>query len=564
MQGAFVNQGNPNPALVRHTVYGPVRGADDSASSGTHAWKGIPFAKPPVGELRWCAPVEPDPWTEPRWATCFGPASAQYGLIHGPGLNNTYDDTIASSLGQAVGNEDCLYLNIWRPATADRDLPVILFIHGGANLTGFTADPVYDGAELARSAHAVVVTANFRLGVLGWFNLPQLKAGQDPLGDTGNYGTLDQIQVLRFIRDNIAEFGGNSGNVTVMGQSAGAMNVHALLTSPVVLEAKPQLFHRAVLMSGALALASELPPGSIPTLQPVAYSQAQGRALLNALVIADGFAADDASADAWVAAQVPDFVADYLRSKSPQELFTQVLRKLLPVGLGIASLIPEGAVVANSPLTAIKAGAYLKVPLILSTTRDEAKLFQSFLALSPLLGGLPGLIVSDATRLKLMRDFQPDAPQTLGVTDLIQPAYLPVEAPGTGYEARMALLNHIFFVVNLEAMLQALTPQQSDIWLYRFDWDEEPAPWDVVYGAAHLFDTPFVFGTFGPSVFSNAICSQANEGGRLALSQAMMNALSAFARTGDPNHEGLGLTWPIWPAKLIFDATRSEKILSVI
>ena len=145
--------------LLRKTALGEVQGAADAASS-TYTWKGIPFAKPPVGALRWQAPQEPAAWTTTKATTSFGPACAQYGRIYGPGANNRYDATIGTTLNQAVGSEDCLYLNVWRPATEDKNLPVIVFFHGGSNVSGYTADPVYDGAALAKSANAVVVTAN--------------------------------------------------------------------------------------------------------------------------------------------------------------------------------------------------------------------------------------------------------------------------------------------------------------------------------------------------------------------------------------------------------------------
>ena len=153
-------------------------GSDLSAASGTYAWKGVPFAKPPVGELRWKAPADPDAWTSPRLTQQFGNACAQASRLYGPGLNNKYDATIGTSLGQTVGSEDCLYLNIWRPASAATQLPVIVWVHGGSNISGYTADPVYDGANLARTANAVIVTVNYRLGVLGFFNLGQLKTGR--------------------------------------------------------------------------------------------------------------------------------------------------------------------------------------------------------------------------------------------------------------------------------------------------------------------------------------------------------------------------------------------------
>lgn len=546
--------------LVRDTVYGKVVGVADA--SGTWSWKGIPFAKAPLGELRWRAPLEPEAWSQPRAAKAFASASAQVGRLYGPGLANTYDASIAATLNQAVGSEDSLYLNIWRPATAATGLPVLCFIHGGSNNCGYTADPVYNGAALAKAAGAVVVTANYRLGVLGWLALPQLRTG-DALGDSGNFGTLDQLLALKFIQRNIARFGGDPGNVTLMGESAGALDSYALLTSPLVAGAKPPLFHRAILMSGGLALPSELPPGCIPLLKPAASALAQGNALLQSLLLEDGLAADWEAAAAYVGTRTDAQLAAYLRSKTPEALFKQVVTRLTERGLAATWHIPDGKVVADSPLDAIQAGRYLKVPLLIGNTRDETKLFPRFLALSPALGGVPGLTVNDAALFKLIMDFKPDGPATLAEKDLINPAYLPADAPGKGYTARFATLNQYFFIPNRDAMLKALSAQQSTLWVYRFDWDREPAPWNVVFGAAHSFDLPFVFGTFGPALYANAMGGTANQGGRLALSAAMMGAVAAFARTGDPNHPGLGLTWPVWPKVLLFDATLTDKKLSV-
>ena len=195
-----------------------------------------------------------------------------------------------------------------------------------------------------------------------------------------------------------ANFGGNPNNVTLMGESAGAVNVYSLLTSPQLVGATPQLFHKAIALSGGMALPDELPAGSVATLKPAAVALAQGNKLLHSLLIADGKATDEVGAASYVATQSDVQIAAYLRAKTPGEIFTQLLTKLVPAGLGASSHIPDGAVVANSPIAAIKAGNYVKVPVLAGNTRDEAKLFSSLLALSPALGGKPGLIVSDATR----------------------------------------------------------------------------------------------------------------------------------------------------------------------
>jgi len=539
----------------RTISYGQIYGMNDAAGSGTYFWKGVPFAKPPVGALRWKAPVEPDSWVSVVTTRAFGNACIQNGRIYGPGTNNTYDATIGTTLGTPVGSEDCLTLNIWRPATDDTNLPVILFIYGGSNISGYTADPVYDGASLAKTANAVVVTANYRVGPLGFLNLPQLKTGANANDDSGNFAILDNIQALKFIQTNIASFGGNKNNVTVMGQSAGAINVWAMLTSPLTVG----LFHKAVPMSGGISLATNLPAGSLATLNPASTYLGQGTALLYNLLIADGKATDTASAQAYVATQSSVQIADYMRSKDAKTILTVLLAK----GLTGSGPIPEGVVVPVDPIAAIAVGNYRKVPVLASNTAEEGKLFAPFLALSPALGGKPGLIMSDANRFSLMLNYKPDAAPTVTAGDIIDASYLPVNTPTTGYNARTALLAAIFLTVARDNVLNTLIAKQSNVWYYQFNWAQEPAPWNDIYGAAHAFDLAFIFGNFGPSLFANVANSTANKPGRLALSSAMMSTVAAFAATGDPNNASLGVTWPVWPKKLIFDATLTNKSISV-
>jgi len=554
------DDGDQHSAVKRHTRFGTIVGIDDSDNTGTYAWKGVPFAKPPVGALRWKAPSDPDAWREPRKTQQFGNACVQYGRIYGPGSNNRYDLTIAQTLNQAVGSEDCLYLNIWRPANRHGDLPVIVFVHGGSNVSGYTADPVYDGAALAKAANAVVVSVNYRLGIFGFLNLPQLKEGVDSAEDSGNFALLDIIKALEFVNREIPRFGGNPSSVTLMGQSAGAINVYAMLTSPLVVNARPRLFDRAAALSGGISLASNLAPGSLPTLNPASIYLLQGNALLRKQLIADGLAADDASADAYIASHSAAQLAAYLRSKTPAALLNTLLFRLAALGLAGSGPIPEGTVLPVDPIAAINAGHYLKVPILAGNTRDEAKLFPTFLAL---FGSGSGRAVTDAQLFTIQFNYNPDAAPQIAIGEWIPPQYLPVTKPGTGFNAMTDRLNSIFFIRSRDNVLNALKAQQGDVWYYRFDWDQEPAPWNDIYGAAHVFDLPFVFGNFGPSLFANVMNSTANRPGRLDLSDAMMRSMGAFARHGDPNNRSLGVHWAAWPSTLIFDATETQKVISV-
>jgi para-nitrobenzyl esterase len=541
--------GGSDDATIRATSYGMVQGSWD-ATTDTYSWKGIPFAQPPVGALRWKAPVAPAAWSGTLAARQFGNACLQNGRIYGPGANNTYDATIATTLNTPVGSEDCLTLNVWRPAANATGLPVIFFVYGGSDISGYTADPVYDGAALAKTANAVVVTANYRVGPLGFFNLPQLKTGTNAAEDSGNFALLDIIAALKFVQANAATFGGDAGNVTLMGQSAGAINAWALMTSPLA----AGLFQRLAPLSGGISLASDLPAGTIPTLNTAAAYLAQANGLLAKLLIADGAATDVASAQAWVAGKSAADVAAYMRGKDAKV----ILSTLLAGGLTGSGPIPDGTVIPTDPIAAIAAGQYNKVPVLASNTAEEGKLFAPFLTL---FGGPPGFKVTDATRFNMMANYNGDAP-SLTEADILDPAYLPSSAPTTGWTAKTRLLGGIFMIPSRDNVLDTLKTQQPDVWYYQFNWAQEPVPWNTVYGAAHAFDLPFIFGNFGPSLFANAIASSANKPGRLALSSAMMASVAAFAKNGDPNNAAVGKTWQPWPAKLVFDATPTQAVIT--
>jgi para-nitrobenzyl esterase len=563
MLNACTHAPTDRTGLQRQTTFGPVIGADDSTANGTYAWKGVPFAAAPVGERRWQAPVDPPAWTAPRAATAFAPACVQTGRLYGPGLNNRLDATVGSTLGQTLGSEDCLYLNIWAPATPSAARrPVIVWVHGGSNITGYTADPVYDGAALAQATGSVVVSVAYRLGIFGFLDLMPLKTGA-AAQDSGNFALLDIVKSLEFVQRNIASFGGDPGRVTLMGESAGAVNVYALLTSPMVVARPAPLFQRLVALSGGISSAATLPPGSFSTILPLSVWATRGTALLIHSLIADGIVADRAAAEAHIASRSPQQLAAYLRARSPDALLTTVRTRLAPLGLAAANPIPDGHVVPPNPIAAIRAGQYVKVPVLSGNTRDESKLFPSLLALRPALGGASGRLLDDAAVFKLVHTYAPDAPPASRVEDWIPPQYLPVDAPRTGLNARIAELDRIWFFAFRDDVLNALKARQAEVWHYRFDWDELPPPFDVVYGAAHSFDLPFIFGNFGPSLYANISFSRANEPGRRALSQRMMQSLGAFASAGDPNTAVLGTRWPAWPGRMVFDADRQAARLAV-
>lgn len=225
-----------------NTTSGPIVGSTDD---GVTSWLGIPYAAPPTGELRWKPPGPAHPWTRPYQATRFAPACMQPLRNHG----------IAYYFGDDPISEDCLYLNVWRPSGArvGAKLPVIVYIHGGGFQAGSGSKPLYRGDKLAE-AGAVVVSVNYRLGLLGFLAHPELTS-ESPRNASGNYGLLDQVAALRWVHENIANFGGDPSRVTLMGQSAGSISISALQISPLA----KGLFHRIIAMSGSLYGGRALP-----------------------------------------------------------------------------------------------------------------------------------------------------------------------------------------------------------------------------------------------------------------------------------------------------------------
>jgi len=518
------------------TKLGSVTGIDQSKSGGTYAWLGIPYAKPPVGALRWMPPVDADLWTGTRQATQYGASCAQGGRFFSPAPNNApFSLAVRDGFGKPVGSEDCLTLNVWRPANDTKKLPVIVFIHGGSNISGYSGDPIYDGRALAVKANAVVVTINYRLGLFGWLNMPQLKTG-NATADSGNFATLDQVQALKFVNANIDAFGGDAGNVTVMGQSAGSVNVWAMMVTPLT----AGIMHKAVSLSGGLVTATP------------AQAQTYAGTLLNAMVIADGKATDAATAQAYIATQSSAQIAAYVRGKSADD----VIKASLAPGMAAApAVISDGTVIPAVPAAAIAAGNYRKVPMLAGNTNEEGKLF----------GGAVGAYKpNDFDRFTMQYNFNPDAAPTLTEGDLLNAAFLPVDKPVTGWNTVAAALSSSVFLVPGNASLAAIATQQPDqIWYFRFDWNKEPKPFDTVYGAVHAMDLPFFFNTFdNKSVFSFAF-NAANKPGRDALSNAMMSSLAAFVKNGNPNNATLGSTWPLWPAKMVFDASNTQTGIGV-
>lgn len=472
---------------------------------GGHAWLGVPYARPPVGPLRWRAPQPPEPAAGTLQATAFPPACFQQGSP----LAGLPQDT----WGELTGQEDCLHLNVFAPETAaSADLPVMMWIHGGGYTVGWSG--FYDGSRLASEQNVVVVTINYRLGPLGWFRHPALRAGADALDASGNFGTLDTIRALEWISENIGAFGGDPGNVTVFGESAGGHAVLALLTSPLA----TGLFHRAIVESGSY--------NALPTRRadrraddPIEPGHpASGLEIAAKLWIDAGRAADRADALAQISATDPRAVADFLRSVTPQALYTRYDLDTGALPPDHPRIFADGTVLAHTTaLDAFGQGNWNRMPILTGTNRDEPKVFMVFdPRYTQRLAGLP-LWPHDPERYDLDAAYGARAWKVRSVDDL---------AALTAHGSRQPLF------------------------AYRFDWDEEGTALGVLdisqmLGAAHGFEIPFVFGHFDLGPQTPLIFNTANAGAREALSAAMRGYWAEFARSGQPGRGGRP-DQPLW------------------
>jgi para-nitrobenzyl esterase len=545
------------PPLVRTTQFGQVEGVTDGKIL---SWRGVPFAKPPVGKLRWQPTQAPDPWTGVRPAKEYAEACAQIGGLFGPAPKGKDYSAVWETFYKQIGSEDCLYLNIQRPSTAETNLPVLVYIHGGSNVVGASFDPLYVDGNLASNGNVVVVTVAYRLGLFGWFAHPALNTG-DALRDSGNFALLDLIQALKFVKGNVANFGGDPNNVTIAGQSAGSTNVNALVVSPLA----AGLFHKAISMSGGLGGSS------------VTAAVNKSNAIINALLIKDRLATDKASADTYRTAQSNDWIRNYLMTKTAADLYgIQVdptggkwgtgSRTFEPGSTtatlwGTVAPIADGTVQPTNAGNAVRAGTFNKVPMLVGNTSEEGKLFSS------------AFKTDDYTRVKWMNGTYQGTISGLKLEDLIDGSIvtpLTVENYNTytfNNANRITPGPSISTATFLGLGVSSNTAYygQVPIYMYNFKWNKQPAPWNDVYGAWHTEDIPFIFGAFGMNL--NAFgWSAANEPGRLALSNIMQKSVSAFMRTGNPNNPSLGANWEQWAPtaqrKMGFDASLTQAVIA--
>jgi para-nitrobenzyl esterase len=455
--------------------------SDDVAS-----YRGVPYAAPPVGSLRWRAPQRRVVGQKVRDAAAFGPACPQTSALTG------FYRNIAAGFGRADSvrmpvlrtNEDCLTLNIWTANAGARAplRPVMVWIHGGSNINGEGSTPLYDGSNLAKRG-VVVVTINYRLGALGFLAHPALTA-ESPAHSSGNYALLDQIAALQWVQRNIAAVGGDPTRVTLFGESAGAIDIMHLMASPLA----RGLFHRAIAESGA----------PMSALVPLEQAHRGGVEFARALQI-------DSAAD----------VLSALRAK-PAEAITAATASLLASQPSIAAPIVDGHVLLESTGKAFDQGRLAPVPLLLGTNALEMSSLRSYVPT------IPRTVSSYGAWLT--RSFSLAGPR-------IQSLY-PAADDASVDNALLRVTTDLYMTCPARFAARAASKAGQPTFLYQFT---RVMPGGESLGAYHAAEIGYVFGNR-----ESWLPVQPEDE---ALSERMMQYWTQFAATGNPNRPGL----PEWP-----------------
>ena len=503
---ACAGGGDLAPSPVLQTPQGPVQGVLSADNASIASYQGLPFAAPPVGDLRWAPPADAPSWQATRDASAFGnrcmqPVGTEDGffarLIDGHGLSGLKSFAIkrvVAAQEPAPMSEDCLFLNVRAPLDG-KDLPVMVWIHGGGHQFGSGDFPYYQADGLVEQG-VVLVTINYRLGAFGYMAHPALSA-DDPRGVSGNYGTLDQIKALEWVRDNIEAYGGDGSNVTVFGESAGAWSVTELMSTPLA----SGLFHRAILQSGSstyhMGQLEDVEPGT-DTGWPSGHE--------TGVRVADALGLDNPTAAELRA--VP----------------AETIRDTLPEGIDEGfHHVRDGVVFPRSVGEAFATGKINAVPLLAGYNADEGTLFFPD-------GRQPSVWVNDleegsreAVAAQLREAYGEDADTILD----LYPLHEDWDQHGT------AMMGDEIFGVNVRFAARQAAKGGAPSWLYF--WSRVPPSERQTLGAFHAAEIPFVFDSH------ESVLGVTEDDA--ALTKTMIGYWTNFARSGNPNGSGL----PEWP-----------------
>jgi para-nitrobenzyl esterase len=498
--GATALLASPASAPLATVAGGQIRGA--LLEEGGAVFKGIPFAKAPVAALRWREPQRVDPWNGVRETTSYGSACAQN--ANGRMLENS--------------SEDCLFLNVWTPDwPATLRKPVMVWIHGGGNYAGTASGINFDGERLARHG-VVLVTTNYRLNAFGFFAHPDLTR-ESPHHASGNYGLMDQIAALEWVRDNIARFGGDPANVTIFGQSAGAVDVDVLMTSP---RAKG-LFHRAIAESGTVTRNPDAGTLAMTALGAVMTVKAGNVTYSDAPLLAEAERRGVEVATALAAP--PSGRLAYLRSLPAADLLKVVAAPRMAIGPA-NGVVVDGWTLPEAPADVYIAGRQTPVPILIGNNARERTPPQTTVKdLVEAAEAMYGPLGARANALYHFTDVE---------TTKVDSLY-------GGPAAQWVVDTMYRCPVVAQIVWHAAHGQAA----YEYEF-ERSAPGRETLGAVHGAEVPYVFGTIRPGGNSPAYTAADRE-----LSEAIQHYWTNFAKNGTPN----GGTLPQWAR---FDAKERQ------
>ena len=483
-----------SPETRLMTDNGPVIGFIDQL--GVKKWLGIPFAEPPISELRWRAPIKINNWKTLKEVNSFSPPCTQFQS------SLTADGLVKP--GDIIGSEDCLYLNVYAPSSSKNKLennnellPVMVWIHGGGNTTGMPSE--YNPEIFVKTENIIFVSMSYRLGFFGWLSHPLIRE-QSGLNASSNFGLLDQIMAVQWVKNNIQFFGGNPNNITIFGESAGGQDVIALYTSPIA----KGLFERAISQSGGTSVTSIADAEKINRYDSTLKNNYKYRHLTTEEWI------DVLFKKGLINSKFDDKeVLSDLRSLSSHDLMNAIAKgEFWDEQRDLARIIGDDIVVPKEGIlgSLSDSNKHANVPIIFGINKDENKLFNFFD--EKYVSNFFNIYfrVRDAFYYDLISDYQSLAWRSNG---LDTPADL-VKNSG-----------------------------QENVYAYRFDWDEEPKvlgmDFSLLLGAAHAFEIPFIMGDFDFGDQTSFLYDKKKTQERDRLSLSMMSYWAEFARSGNPS-----------------------------